>query len=126
MIRRRTWLKRSGWIARTARLLRFTPLPPVNVARARRRLSAYRAHLRSAYFRALRLVVFARDGNRCADCQHVFPTRELTADHLTYARFGHELAEDLATRCAGCHRKKDAWKVRRRAVLRAWVTTDET
>lgn len=47
-----------------------------------------------------------RDGSvtyRCTNEDETRKGKRLIADHLTYARFGHENLDDLATRCSSCN-----------------------
>lgn len=47
-----------------------------------------------------------KDGSasyRCTNEDESRTGKGLICDHLTYARFGHENLEDLATRCASCN-----------------------
>lgn len=101
--------KRKAWLARGTK-----PIPKVNAERRAKKAKRYSAHLKSASFRALRLLAFARDGWQCVEiidgvrCQFVDESRTghgLIADHTSYARFGHELLEDLQTRCRSCDRR---------------------
>jgi 5-methylcytosine-specific restriction endonuclease McrA len=86
-----------------------------------RRMKEYAAHLRSPYWKALRVVVFERDGYACVDCGEQAgyfvsgkrDIRGLECDHLHYRTWGQETPADCATRCRMCHRKKHAgqwWK----------------
>lgn len=54
----------------------------------------------SATWQAKRETRLALDDYRCAKCQS---RRNLHVHHCTYARFGHELMEDLITLCVRCH-----------------------
>ncbi len=81
-----------------------------------RRLKEYAAHLRSPFWKALRKVVFERDGYRCVDCgaeagyfvSGKRDMRGLECDHITYRNWMKETPADCATRCRPCHRKKHA------------------
>lgn len=86
-----------------------------------RRMKEYAAHLRSPHWKALRKVVFERDGYRCVDCGEEAgyfvngkrDIRGLECDHETYVRLFAELPQDCRTRCRPCHRAKHAgqwWK----------------
>jgi 5-methylcytosine-specific restriction endonuclease McrA len=86
--------KRNAWLARGTK-----PIPKVNVAATARRQKKYKKALGSAHWKKLRAQVFAEQGGVCALCGEE-PTTIL--DHLTYARLGHELREDvrgLGDRC---------------------------
>ena len=122
---------------RAGPLRRYTPLPKPtsrmrseNPERKAKRRRGYAAHLRSPYFRALRLERFALDGwqctaenvpmfasgyvwRRCPVMDETQTGKGLHADHLTYARFGHELLEDIRTVCASCHRRRHALQGKR-------------
>jgi 5-methylcytosine-specific restriction endonuclease McrA len=91
-------------------IVRRTPLKRLNVERKRKRVKGYVAHLRSRYFRRLRMDCFVRDRFTCQTCGRTKPPEQLRADHLTYRRFGHELVSDLTTKCVTCHDWKDGWK----------------
>lgn len=64
------------------------------------RREAYRAHLASEAWSAMRRRVLDRDGHRCQDCG---ATRRLHVHHLTYRNFGHEPHYELLTVCEDCH-----------------------
>lgn len=90
------------------------PIPQVNVERRAKRAKKYAAHLRSAFFRALRLVVFARDGWQCVEeiggirCPFIDEThtgKGLVCDHIRYTNFGNESPDDLQTRCRSCDKR---------------------
>ena len=133
-------MKRSG------PLRRYTPMPKPtsrirksNPERKAKRRKSYAAHLRSPYFRALRLQAFERDGFRCTETllvetgqsmhlghgawiHNVRPERcpvrsadgkGLHAHHKTYARFGNENVDDLVTLCTRCHRRRHALQGKR-------------
>src|SRR5215471_10992451 len=57
-------------------------------------------HYRSAYWRALRQLVFARDGWRCVLCDS---SDDLECHHRTYERKAKEELRDCTTLCRGCH-----------------------
>lgn len=101
------------------------PIPKVNLKAKARRDASYRKYMGSKEWKALRLKVFERDGFRCIykrpwdpriesldeyaemsdarlRCTEVDESRTgrgLICDHLTYARFRHELLTDLRTLC---------------------------
>lgn len=96
---RRTPLKRGGRIK------------PVG-KRGERRRADYQAHMRSAYWKAVRLAVIERDGGCCQaspECRGI-----LTVDHKSYAFWRRELEglETLQTLCEYHHSLKDGWKHR--------------
>lgn len=61
----------------------------------------YHAYLASREWALKREAVRVRCGNVCERC-HRAPHQQ--THHLTYARVGHELLEDLLGVCADCHR----------------------
>jgi 5-methylcytosine-specific restriction endonuclease McrA len=70
----------------------------------------HRRYLRSASWKALRLLIFKRDGYTCRVCgRKSFDTRKLHAHHLTYDRLGNERMTDLETVCMRCHRRVSTW-----------------
>jgi 5-methylcytosine-specific restriction endonuclease McrA len=82
------------------------PLPAVNPARKAKRQQRYKRYLSSAAWKARRAACFARAGHRCERVVEGVrcPNPPTVADHLTYARFGHELPEDLRALCRSCDR----------------------
>jgi 5-methylcytosine-specific restriction endonuclease McrA len=51
--------------------------------------------------------IYARDDNSCQYCGEVFPTAELTFDHVVpVAQGGRKDWENIVTCCIGCNRKK--------------------
>ena len=112
--RQRKGLKRGGFLTRT------TKLRPFGKAKVRR-LAEYAAYLRSPEWKALRKVVFERDGYACRDCgesagwfkKGTRDIRGLECDHLHYRTWMRESPSDLQTLCRPCHQKKHAgqwWK----------------
>jgi hypothetical protein len=70
----------------------------------------HRRYLRSPEWKARRMAAIVRAGFRCGDCGRVvFDARKLQAHHLTYERLGCERPEDIAIRCARCHRRISTW-----------------
>jgi 5-methylcytosine-specific restriction endonuclease McrA len=61
----------------------------------------YDAYMRSHQWRARRLSVIRRCRGICERCKRL-PVSSV--HHLTYARFGNELLEDLLGVCVKCHR----------------------
>ena len=59
----------------------------------------YAAHLKSPEWRALKLLVFDRDGYRCRKCGD----EATDLAHRTYVRFGAELPEDVEASCSSCN-----------------------
>jgi len=85
-------LKRSGPIRRTARLTRsVAALPKVNRDRQKRRRRGYQKALHSAHWRQLKAQVFAEQRGLCVCGQEAMTV----LDHLTYARLGKELRDDV-------------------------------
>jgi len=51
--------------------------------------------------------IYARDDHSCQYCGHVFPTAELTFDHVVpVAHGGRKDWENIVTCCVACNRKK--------------------
>ncbi len=61
----------------------------------------YNAYINSKKWRAFREKIFAERGRRCERCE--FDGKGLQVHHLTYTRFGHELATDVEVLCKACH-----------------------
>jgi 5-methylcytosine-specific restriction endonuclease McrA len=61
----------------------------------------YIAYIRSSAWKELRKKALERDKHLCQVCKIRMATQ---VHHLTYARFGHELPEDLISICTPCHR----------------------
>ncbi len=61
----------------------------------------YDAYMRSQEWAAFRITIFAERGRRCERCG----TRNgvMHLHHLTYARFTHELPQDVQIVCVPCH-----------------------
>lgn len=68
----------------------------------------YVRYLHSAAWAAKRAAVLARADGRCEDCGAVVPAGETEVHHLTYARMGDELPEDLLALCPADHRRRHA------------------
>lgn len=83
---KRTGIQRREWMKRGTK-----PLPKVNPRQKAAREKRYKAALASAHWKALRKQVFAEQHGLCVCGQE--PMTVL--DHLTYARLGHELREDV-------------------------------
>jgi 5-methylcytosine-specific restriction endonuclease McrA len=86
--------------------------------------AAYRAHLRSPEWAAIRKAALIRAGHRCAFCGRSLAAlrsrgRHLEVHHNTYENMPHERPEDLTVLCAGtpgsCHTVADR---QRRAATR--------
>jgi 5-methylcytosine-specific restriction endonuclease McrA len=72
----------------------------------------YEDELKSPRMRALRLVVFARDGYLCQSCARAGAETEATdLAHLTYERFGAELETDLEASCSACNQGERAARI---------------
>lgn len=102
---RKTPMKRGKSLKRGGKL------KPIGEAGKRRRAD-YQAHMRSAYWKAVRLAVIARDGGcvqASADCRG-----PLTCDHKNYTYWRRELEglHTLQTLCEFHHSLKDGWKHR--------------
>jgi 5-methylcytosine-specific restriction endonuclease McrA len=51
--------------------------------------------------------IYARDQHRCQYCGHLFPTNELTFDHIVpVAQDGRKDWENIVTCCISCNRRK--------------------
>ncbi|OFX00109.1 MAG: hypothetical protein A3E78_03995 [Alphaproteobacteria bacterium RIFCSPHIGHO2_12_FULL_63_12] len=119
---------RYGFQPRKA-LAREKPMRAVGRVKVRR-LAEYATHLRSAFWKALRRVVFERDGYRCVDCgaeagYYVNGQRDirgLECDHLHYRTLFLETPADCATRCRPCHRAKHRGQWWKR--IPAWALRD--
>ena len=68
--------------------------------RRRTKRDFYQTYLGSAAWKAQAKAARARAGHRCTRCKRAGP---LDVHHLTYARLGHELPEDLVAVCHACH-----------------------
>lgn len=100
-------MRRVANLCRTVRLNRGT-----RGHRNVKKRVAYKRHLGSAYFQALRLACFERDGF-CCQCgcgTGPYEASQLACDHLTYRNFGHELLDDVTTMLREHHDAKDGWK----------------
>jgi 5-methylcytosine-specific restriction endonuclease McrA len=109
-------MKRHVELRRSSLSRSTKPIPKVNAKRKAKRRKKYAAHLRSPYFRALRMERFTLDGFRCRRCGGIDETRTgkgLEAAHRTYARFGHENIDDIETACTRCHRYEHAMQGKR-------------
>jgi 5-methylcytosine-specific restriction endonuclease McrA len=67
------------------------------------RKARHRKYLRSPEWKARRKSALQRAGGRCMDCG---ATTNLHVRHLTYKRYGDELARDLRVLCSRCHRRR--------------------
>jgi 5-methylcytosine-specific restriction endonuclease McrA len=83
---KRAELRRTAWMPRGTK-----PLPSVNPRQQAARKARYAKALRSPHTRALRKQVFREQQGLCVCGQE--PMTVL--DHLTYARLGHELRDDV-------------------------------
>ena len=64
----------------------------------------YAAHLKSKSWRALKLLVFERDGYLCMACKRAGVETEATdLSHISYERFGAELPADVEASCDSCN-----------------------
>ena len=66
---------------------------------------AYVRYLGSAAWARKRAETLARADGKCEACGAGVPEGEAEVHHLTYARVGEELPEDLVALCPGCHRR---------------------
>jgi 5-methylcytosine-specific restriction endonuclease McrA len=100
-----------------APIRRRGPVRAVNPNAKARRVGRYVAHLRSAYFRALRAEAFARDAYRCVTCGETFDVAELRAHHVRYTNLPNEPVSDLETYCIRHHNEfhavRDGYKRQR-------------
>lgn len=105
-------------------------IPRLNVKRARRQADKYALYLRSPEWKEKKRLVRERSGGRCENFVQIgigerrFSTRcnrpAKVCQHLTYARFGHELLTDLRDDCESCDREYEGarpWRAARRAAL---------
>jgi 5-methylcytosine-specific restriction endonuclease McrA len=107
--------RRGVGITRTAPARSTKPIRKENPEAAARRRKAFNARLHRKDWKELRQQCFDRDGYRCtiAGCgvtDHTRTGEGLVADHLTYARFGHELLSDLRTLCKDHNRAETVAK----------------
>jgi hypothetical protein len=82
------------------------PLPRVNPRQKAARDARYKKALASPHWKALRKQVFAEQHGLCVCGQE--PMTVL--DHLTYARLGHELREDVQGLGPICDRRETTSK----------------
>ena len=72
-----------------------------------RLLRRIRVRRRMDYVPFSRANIYARDNHRCQYCGHVFPTGELTFDHvIPVAQNGRKDWENIVTCCISCNRRK--------------------
>ena len=110
--KRKQFLKRS-----TKRIRKVNP-----VAKAKRD-KRYKSHLKSAYWKALRLRMWQERledigleylVRRCEECYGpIEDFADMQLAHVSYARFGHELPEDVALNHKWCNSKEAALRGRR-------------
>lgn len=117
---RRSFLKRGKPPQRKAWFKRSTkPIPQVNVEAKAKRDKRYRAHLSSAYWKKLRrerweMVLKMFGVGTCENCGALIES--LSGAHLghrTYARFGHELIDDVEIDCPPCNTGEAALRGKR-------------
>lgn len=88
------------------------------VAKAKRE-KRYKSHLSSAYWKALRrerweMVLRMYGDGTCENCGGPIETlSKAHLAHLTYARFGHELIEDVRINCPYCNTAEAALRGKR-------------
>jgi 5-methylcytosine-specific restriction endonuclease McrA len=63
----------------------------------------YEKYLQTPHWRIFRAQTLARAGFRCGRCHSKVL---LQVHHLTYARLGNELFEDVCVRCERCHKRE--------------------
>jgi 5-methylcytosine-specific restriction endonuclease McrA len=66
-------------------------------------INPYEQYLRSAQWKARRAQALDRAGDCCQKCGVSKWSRQLEVHHLTYARLGEELPQDLIVLCSECH-----------------------
>jgi 5-methylcytosine-specific restriction endonuclease McrA len=99
----------------------------VNADESRRlRDLPYQEFLDSAYWRAVRMLVFERAGHHCQRC---LGDTQLQVHHLKYKHHGreHKHLRDLILLCEHCHRRhhKEAFPTYPRRWLRNQIRTPE-
>lgn len=105
---RKTYLKRST-----------KPIRKVNPVAKAKREKRYKAHLSSAYWKALRrerweVVLRMYGDGTCENCGGpIVSLSEAHLGHRTYARFGHELIEDVEIDCPRCNMEEAALRGKR-------------
>ena len=83
-------------------------------------------HVKAPAWKALRKIVFEREGYRGVDCGEEAgwfkngsrDMRGLECDHETYIRMFRELPQDCRTRCRPCHQQRHAGQSWKRIPLR--------
>lgn len=95
----------------------------VNPERQAKRKAGYRKHLASFYWKALRQKVWKRTfldipdgwgGHFCEACGNLLESiADMQLAHLTYARFGKELDEDVQGQCKQCNQTEAALRGKR-------------
>jgi 5-methylcytosine-specific restriction endonuclease McrA len=110
-------------------ITRKTAVKKVNKARLDKRTKRYKSYMSSMAWKLKRIACLTRDNWTCQACgwkderacflSELIAPRQLEADHLTYARFGHENVDDLLTLCTACHRRKHGMAPLKPRFLRA-------
>jgi hypothetical protein len=93
-------------------------LKKVNPIAKAKRDKRYKAHLSSAYWKALRRKVWGRTwvaGEHCCEaCGLILESiSDMQLAHLTYARFGKELDTDVQGQCRQCNESEAALRGKR-------------
>jgi len=128
---RKTPLKRSTPLRSSSSPQRTKKINKVNWARLDKRTKAYRAYLASDAWQGRRQVALQAADYHCARCgwtpfhegatcsvEALLRANGLHVHHTTYARFGHELPDDLEVLCESCHEKEHAGRFIRPRGLR--------
>lgn len=113
-------MKRFSSLSRSTKpIRRRKPIPKVNVERQAKKRHRYESHLKSAYWKALRLQVWERISalhktrGICEACgRFIESIKAMQCAHLTYSHFGKERLSDVQGQCRDCNmaeRKSRSW-----------------
>ncbi len=83
------------------------------------------------YIRFSRENIYVRDGHRCQYCNHRFPTRSLTLDHvIPVVQGGTKSWENIVTACVPCNQKKGGhtpqqagMRLLKKPIVPSWLPT---